>query len=891
MSLTPGTRLGPYEVIGSLGAGGMGEVYRARDIKLDRDVALKILPESFASDPDRLMRFEREAKTLASLNHPNIAAIYGLENNALVMELVEGEDLSEIIAQRRRSAPADALPIARQIAEALEAAHEAGIVHRDLKPANIKVRRDGMVKVLDFGLAKAMDPGVAKATPYASSDPGPRTQDPGPTMTSPAMTAMGMVLGTAAYMSPEQARGKAVDRRADVWAFGAVLFEMLTGKRAFGGAEISDVLVSVLRDTPDFGLLSSDTPEPIRRLLQRCLEKDPRERLGDMSVARIEIRDALRAGPTFSATGSATNSHPGSRYGWTRMSSGLAGLAAVLAVTLLASLASPRSAATSDAPSVRFPLVADRALQVNAGSYTQPFAVSPDGRTVVFTAGDGKGQYLWVRTLDKLEPRRLEGTLGGFQPAVSPNGEWVAFVVGTHQIRKVRLSGGVVSPIASIDNVTAALTWLSDDQIAFEMIGTLAGIHRVNANGGTPELLIPLDESVAERSQRRPVALHAAGVIVYTSEAAKQETALVAFSLADKRRVRLGLVGVQALGLVDDHLVYSRDDGVLMAAPFDAAAMQVRGDATQLADQVERTGTGTPVTMSKNGTLVFSPPGSQAGRLLTRDTSGKAAFIGDRARAFDVARFSPDGERVAVGIADGDFLELWIFDRRSGEGTRVTSKDYDRLVDWTSDGLALIHLRSFQIWITPVNRSAPPKRIGPLEGRVSAAARVHGGRSVVAVRLNQGDLSGLSLVSIATGAETPLVAQASSGQRPRPYDARVSPDGKWVAFTDRNEEEVHAHALDGSGGAVQVSAQGGSRPLWGHENQLFYRTSDGLVMARLQTRPSLRVLRAPVTAALPGIVHDVSGDGAFLIVESTELGPGVQVVFNWAADVRRQLRK
>jgi serine/threonine-protein kinase len=892
LALSPGSRIAHYDIVSSLGAGGMGEVYRARDTRLDRDVALKILPESFASDSDRLMRFTREAKTLASLNHSNIAQIYGIEGGALVMELVEGEDLSTLIAGGAKAPPlhsagapglqprgghwSDALPIARQIAEALEAAHEQGIIHRDLKPANIKVRADGTVKVLDFGLAKALAPGT--------QDSGPGTRDSSATMTSPA-TAIGLILGTAAYMSPEQARGRPVDKRADIWAFGVVLFEMLTGRRLFGGDDISITLANVLKEDVRWAELPADLPAPIHGLLRRCLERDPRRRLRDIGEAWVILANPEAAVPSAVQAATSFASRPA-----LVLMTVLAVACLVLGVQWFRAASGPDLDAGA---AVRFPLVRDSAALRVVTDKTQPFAVSPDGRTVVFSADDGRGVHLWVRTLDEVEPRRLDDTEGGFQPAISPNGEWVAFVVTNYHIRKVRLSGGPASTIATLDNVTAAVTWLSDDEVAFEMIGVLAGIHRASANGTPPELLIPFDETASESGQRRPLALPGDGLLLYTSRTTGETWTLAAYSLNAKRRVRLELPAIQALGVIDGHLIYSSEGGLLMAVPFDAAGMQLRGEPRQLIDRVERSGFGTPVALSASGTLVFTPPGGQASRLSIRQPTGGRAPLGDWVRAFDTARFSPDGKWVAVSIGDGDDKDLWVVNRQTAEPTRVTRGSYDDLVDWTDDSLSLIHLRGSQIWITPVDRRAEPRVLVKVEGRVSAAASVPGGQSVLAVRANQGNLSGLWRVLVSTGAEQPIVPAATSGQRPRPIDARVSPNGKWVAFTDRNEQEVHVMAIDGHG-AVQVSSKGGSRPVWGpRSDRVFYETSEGLTVAELQTSPSLAVgPRAVVTPAITGIVHDVAAnDGTLLVVEPTNNGPGVLVAFGWAADVRRQLRK
>jgi len=390
MVLSSGTHLGPYQILSALGAGGMGEVYRARDTRLKRDVALKILPESFARDPERLARFQREAEVLATLNHPNIAAIHGLEEadgvKALVMELVEGPTLGDRIAQG--PIPVDeALPIAKQIADALEAAHEQGIIHRDLKPANIKVRPDGTVKVLDFGLAKALDP-MAGVSPGATASP---------TITSPAMTQVGVILGTAAYMSPEQARGKPVDKRADTWAFGVVLFEMLAGRRPFEGDEISDTLASILKSEPAWQVLPNEMPAAIHRLLRRCLQKDRQQRLQHIGDARLDIEDAQQTPPSDARARSVAHRE---RLVW---------ITAVL-VAAVVGVVGWRSADAPEPPEMR--------VDINAFDL-QTFTLSPDGRKIAYTADDQTGRHLWIRFLDDTSPRRLPGTEGSVGSVLS----------------------------------------------------------------------------------------------------------------------------------------------------------------------------------------------------------------------------------------------------------------------------------------------------------------------------------------------------------------------------------------------------------------------------------------------------------------------------------------
>jgi serine/threonine protein kinase len=905
MSLSPGTRLGLYEVIAKLGEGGMGEVYRARDTRLDRDVALKILPESFATDPDRLMRFEREAKTLASLNHPNIAAIYGFENspteagrhtNALVMELVEGEELSARIA--RGPIPLDeALPIAKQIAEALEAAHEQGIIHRDLKPANIKVRPDGTVKVLDFGLAKAMDQGSGigdqRSGHLANS----------PTITSPAMTMHGVILGTAAYMSPEQARGKVVDIRTDIWAFGVVLYEMLTARRVFAGDEMSDVLAAVLRQPIDWTALPTETPASVRRLLRRCLEKERGGRLGDMSSARLEINDAL-AGDDASTTSGAI-APPTDQRLWRWMSAGLALLAVGLASALLGL---PAREITPDESVLRFTLVDDPNMQIRFT--TQPFATSPDGKTIVFSAAAGSNG-LWARSLDDPTPRFLTGTEGGLQPAISPDGQSVAFVVSNHIIRKVRLSGGAATTVVSIDDVTAALAWASDDSILFEKIGSESGLHRVSANGGQPELLIPL--SGDEQGHYVPVVFRDPRLVFFATTTnvntvrglpasgavAAEGTTLSVFSLDDGRRGDLNLDGFRALGFIDSHLIYARDDGSLMAVPFDARGLRVLGEPRLLEPRVSPARFGPSVTLSENGTLVSLPPVSPLSRLMLADADGRATPIGE-AKAFDSPRFSSDGRRIAVGVAEGDGIDLWVVDRATAAATRVTrgGPRSTKLESWTPDDRSLIHTRADELWTVAINTGAEPQKLIALEGRLLGASLMTAGQSVVVLRRirdGQGNLHREELVRVPlTGDRTivPIYSSRSSGNVLRGLDPRVSPDGRWVALHDRNDNQVHVRAVDGGAG-LQVSDAGGIAPVWSHDSRsLYYRAPAGTMKATLQIIPTLAVTARQAVAGISSAatLHDISADGrTFLTLVPVDAAPKVLVTVNWAADVRRQL--
>jgi Tol biopolymer transport system component len=876
----------------------MGEVYRATDTALDRQVAIKLLPAEVASDAERLARFEREAKLLASLNHPNVAHVYGFESatletgatiHFLAMELVEGEDLSERL--KRGPVPVDeALGIAKQIAEALEEAHEHGIVHRDLKPANVKLTPDGKVKVLDFGLAKACA-GEAASGPAVDLSQSPTLARTG--------TEAGIILGTAAYMSPEQARGKPVDKRADIWAFGVLLFEMLTGRPLFAGETVSDVLAGVLKTEIDFAALPADTPPVVRRLLRRSLERDARNRLRDIGEARVALDraplDAAAHPPAPAVAGPAR-----------RTTLALGVVAAVFALLFLATLLRPRAAALAELHLARFPLVTDPSLSVFT-ELTKPFAVSPDGQTVVFTATkEGSARHLWVRSLGSLEVRELKDTEDATQPAISPDGQWVVFVVGFNEIKKVRLTGGPATHLAKIGGYTAWLTWASNDEILFEVLGAksgiTAGIHRLSAAGGEPEELIPLDSAAGETGARRPFVIRGEGRVVYASETDHNST-LAMFSLGDLRRTQLGIDGVQALGMVDGYLVYAQANGNLMAVPLDISAMRVAGPAIDLGERVVSSAIGTRVMLSDAGTLVSLPSGGGS-RLMLVEPSGSSRPLGTETGPFALPRYSPDGRRIVVGsgssrwaMADPGHLDLWLFDRDSGQASRLTRTGLAWAPSWSPDGRRILYTQvasdrtKSEIWALPLDGSAEPSRLLRADASLGLAEMAPDGRSLVAVAFFSDGRQ--SLVRAKPGANptvTDLFPAASRDSVRWPTGPRISPDGRLLAFADG---EVYVRPLDGAG-LLQVSDRGGASPAWGPDSRhLYFGQGNVLSVAELRTSPTLAVVDRHVLAQLPYTCEDfdVAPDGKSFVVVAPESGQSdVIVSLHWTDDVRRRLR-
>jgi serine/threonine protein kinase len=825
LGLATGTKLGSYEIVGPIGAGGMGEVYRANDTTLGRDVALKILPESFAADPDRSARFAREARTLAALNHPNIAHVYGLEGRAFVMELVEGEDLSQRLA--RGSMPlAEALPIARQIADALECAHEAGIIHRDLKPANIKIRDDGTVKVLDFGLAKA----------FAVEDASHAEAMHSPTLTNRA-TALGVVLGTAAYMAPEQARGKPVDRRADVWAFGVVLFEMLTGRRLFDGGEISDTLAAVLTRDPQWSDLPAATPPAIRRLLARCLAKERRARLDSMAGARLEIDEALAAMTVDRRqAGDPSDTVRLDRPALHRARSSMlvAGVAAVAlaAAWLLATWLGPVEAGRPlPSPVVSSVLAPPDAIS----AFNRGFALSPDGRTLVLSARAADGsRALWKRPLSQPHFERLPGTEGALYPFWSPDSTTIGFFADG-SIKRVGIDGGPAQTIWAGGSRQWA-SWSEHDAILFSVgpgRGPQAGIYKIAASGGAPEKLA-VDGDVlsigwlpggnAFLFVRREAG--AARLWAATADASREPRAILDLEPHDP-----------GAAISPSGVIFFNRAGVLNAQQFETASFQFTGVARAIGAAAGTPRTWFGASAADDSLLVLAGPTAATGgnpgdplsRLRWVDREGRViGNLGPPGRYW-THRLSPDGRRAVVN-PDKD---LWIVDATTGLRSRLTVGPSSITGGiWAPDGRRLLYQQTAQLWVRPIDGRGGGEQVAKSSGRPFTPLdwSLDGSRVL---------LSGMS------GGPTPSIdvfLWTVGEPEPKPFlngefregHARFSPDGRWVAFVSdlTGRLEVYLRAIDGDDGAVRLSSDGGEHPQWRRDGrELFYLTPTDEVVA------------------------------------------------------------
>ena len=915
MSLTAGTRIGPYEVLGSLGAGGMGEVYRARDSKLKREVAIKVLPADVANDRERLARFQREAEVLASLNHPFIAHVYGIEDPstgsgqaALVMELVEGEDLSQRIA--RGPIPVDeALATAKQIAAALEAAHDAGIVHRDLKPGNIKVRDDGTVKVLDFGLAKAL----AQGSRIGEQGSGEVANSP--TITSPAMTMRGVILGTAAYMSPEQAKGKVVDKRADIWAFGCVLFEMVTGKRAFKGDDVTDIITSVMRDTPDWNALPAETPLTIRTLLRRCLEKDLRKRAPHMAIARLAIEDAMTSGSEVGAVKPAVVV-PASR-GRRGVSALL--IAATAVVVALGGFAAWRLAPVPAAPTVvRFQIPTSPEAMLQANFNRQLLAVSPDGTQVV-----GASDALYIRSISEVEARLVAGT-DGFtsltHPAFSPDGKSIAFWAGSDRtLKRVTISTGAVTTLCPLSEGGYGLDW-AGDQIYFS--DNDEGIKRVAATGGEPALIIPV---TPPEQAYGPQLLPGGDAVMFTVGArnmlAWDNATIVVESLRTKTRKVVLEKATNARYVSTGHLVFGRG-GVLYAVRFDLEQLAVLGQPMAVVEGVRRAAPGTTgavqMAVSDGGTLAYieGPVSAQGApfQIALFDHRGNSEPLTIQAGAYSHPRVSPDGTRVAMTVDDGKERQVWIYGLGKGSAARRLTFGGDNvLAEWSRDGerVAFHSTRDNQrgIWWQRADGADTAVRL--TEPREDAS---HVPQSFSADKqhllFDEAKDNRVTLWDLTIADRT--VKQIAIPDSDAATDATFSPDGRWFAYTVRPltaQAIVYVEPYPPTGARYQISSPGedGHHPVWSRDGkELAYTPGPGnrFHVKSITTTPEFAfgdavLIPRPFINAPPSSerTYDTTPDRRILSLR-TDIGPdgkpmspNVQVVVNWLEELKQRLPK
>ena len=916
LALDVGTRIGPYEILQFTGAGGMGQVYRARDTRLNRDVAVKILPDALLHDQDPLARFRREAQVLASLNHPNIATIHGLEESdgvrALVMEFVEGRTLAEIIAGSpagsgapvERLSLSEAVNIARQIAEALEAAHEQGIIHRDLKPANVIVRDDGTVKVLDFGLAKALDPAYAAAQAGVG---GPIAT--APTVTSPAVTNLGVILGTAAYMSPEQARGKPVDKRADIWAFGVVLYEMVTGRRLFQGENVTDVLAAVVKDPPDF----SAAPPALRRLLEKCLEKDPHSRLRDISSVPLLLEETV-------GTPTATTVH-------SRSKAPLA-IAAVMAVVAAAASAAAffawRRAAPAPQP-IEFSIAAPTGTtlaNIHSGS-----AVSPDGQYVVFSAGAAGGPAsLWLRELRSMDARQLTGTERATSPVWSPDGKSIAFMADK-QLKRLDLAGGPVVTLADVPRADPNQpgAWSRDGVIVF---GCPCGLDRVSASGGAVTPIRKVDGGIRETAYAAPQFLPDGDRFIYFVVSSDPKVqGVYASSLANPAQRTLILnTGAKAVfvpprGKRPGYLLWMQGQ-TLQARPFDADSLQWKGDPFSLAEGVATAPGRAAFWVSGNGLLLYArgAPLDPKLPLVWFGIDGKP--LGDAAPEgpYNAISIAPDQQRVALtryGIprTDDPHSDIWVWDFARHTNTRITfGPTTDENPVWSPDGKQIAFSSDrdggfFNLYRKDSSGAGEEERLTTAKLHMDPLDWSPDGRYLVYREMHAGTGWDLMLLPLQGDRKPIVLLQTPESDS----DARFSPDGRWLAYHSRlngSTVEVFVQAFSGdgpvglTGSRVQVSNASGGAPLWRRDGrELFYNTTPDpktellkIMAVPIQFAPTPRPEQPRELFQVDyrwESIHskDVSADGKkFLLVlrsRQKQPPPNLTVVTDWQAIANR----
>jgi serine/threonine protein kinase/Tol biopolymer transport system component len=912
-----GRRLSEYEITARIGAGGMGEVYRAHDVKLGRDVAIKVLPPAMAHDPARIARFKREAQILATLNHPHIAAIYALEesddNVALVLELVEGETLADRL--HRGALPLlDALTVARQTADALEAAHARGIIHRDLKPANIKAPSGGTTKVLDFGLAKA----IGERMDVSPPDNVQATQE-------------GMILGTAAYMSPEQARGLPVDKRTDIWAFGCALYEMLTGARAFRGDTATDCLAAIVGKNPDWTALPPSVPEPVVALIKHCLEKDTQNRLADISVARRELEDALATSTTRVIRASVTPS--------ARRRLRIPAAAAAAAGILVAGSVGVRAIRQWTLKPER----ADIGLangEFIPSTHSSELALSNDGTLIAYASskhmadmpnmGAGPGavddparadaggampsmamtEQIYVRTLGQGTSRAIGGALGS-APFFSPDGKWLGFWhAPTGTLRKVALTGGAPVKICDAISGVAGAAWAGDDTIVFAWFD----LFRVPASGGSPTLLLRVDEQRGERFFRHPSVLPSGKAIVFTIGMADtysyDDAEIGVLSLETGKKKILVQGGTSPRYSPSGHLVYARA-GKLLAVPFDADKLEVTGQPFPVGDGLFMSAnTGMAAfSISSRGDLVYAAGPEERGTRVPVwvDRNGHKSVLPLPPRSYLHPRLSPDGRQLAIEV-EGASHDIFTYDFARDALTKMSFDGASHWPSWTPDGRRLT-FRSWKtgtmtMWWMPADRSGAPELLTNVGSMQSPESWSPDGQTLAFTQMDDPQ-SGSDIYTLPLGADRKpyaLIRTKFSEGSPK-----FSPDGTWLAYSsnESGQPEVFARAYPG-GKTILISTGGGTDPLWRHDGrQLYYRVGDQMMVVDFSGGPSPLVSKPRVLwkgnylagagsscgmAGPTSANYDITPDGdRFLMIEDASPAAEcerLRVVSNWSLELR-----
>ena len=893
-----GSSLGPYRVLSKLGQGGMGEVYRASDTKLNRDVALKVLPDAFTRDPDRLSRFKREAQVLASLNHPHIAAIYGLEDSsgarALVMELVEGPTLAERIA--RGPIPLDeALAIARQIADALATAHDHGVIHRDLKPANIKVRSDGAVKVLDFGLAKAVE--VSGADPSTDG-----LLSLSPTLTSPAMTGVGVILGTAAYMSPEQARGKATDRRSDVWSFGCVVYEMLTGRPAFEpGETVSDAIAAILTREPDWAAIPRHVPDRVRLLLRRCLQKDPRKRLRDMGDAALEIDESLSE-PALPATTAPVREPP--RSIWRRATP------AILTAFVTSALVGAAVWWLKPAPTrsvSRFALMLPEGQRYTTTN-RQIVAMSPDGATMAYIANGA----LHVKSMTELDTRALTETSSGISnPTFSPDSRSIAYwSLADRTVRTVAVAGG--APAAITTTADFAFFGMSWHETGIVWGEGSRGIMRVAPQGGNPERLATVK---AGELAHGPQILPGGQALLFTLASGsttdrwdKAEIVVQSLSSGERKMVIQG--GSDARYLPTGHLVYAIG-GTMFAVPFDVGRLRIAGSPTPVLEGVRRSLGGTTgsaqFSVSDTGSLLYIPGPSvmsAANDLGVIDRTGAVQRLKFPPRSYEHPRVSPDGKRIAFATDDGKEAIVWVYNLDGATAMRrLTFGGRNRFPIWSRDGKRIAFQSDREgdlaiFWQSADGSDTAERLTKPDAGSSHVPESWSPRVDVFSFDVLQGS-SGVSLWTSSPPART--VTRVDGVQSSALTNAVFSPDGKWLAWTTNElQGGIFVQPFPATGARYQITIERGIYPLWSRDGRtLFFAPPGELQSVTITTQPDF-VVGKPESLPRGFLVngtgtprsYDVMPDGQFIgVIDSApaaqaSLALSQVLVLNWFEELK-----